>query len=368
MKLLNYAPFLLTALIFGGMKFFAIPPSKPTKTSDDGSHFKRDLRLRSPYERLQGQLLIDTSDSVLGEITVYRSAIRTTFRGREFVAIEREAERLRGTPAKFGDGSFKIDAFYGGILAMDHETEANFREYLAIHREWEAARPDSLTRQVALAMLLTEYAWFARGSGWSNTVTEEGWRLMKERLNKASQLLISASKFKEKDPAWFGAALRVGLGLGFEAKAMDFIVTNAKKDFPDYWPVDCARAYSLLPRWFGEPGDWEKYAEIASTNAEGAGAETYARIAIDLMNNHGDLFRESFVSWPRTKEGLEVMMERYPDSMVIRSQAAKLSAMAGDFRFAKERFDELESQWLGAVWSDADEFVIYRTAARRGRW
>ncbi len=160
----------------------------------------------------------------------------------------------------------------------------------------------------------------------------------------------------------------VGIGLGFDAKAMDFIVTSAKKDFPDYWPVDCARAYSLLPRWYGESGDWEKYAEIASSNAGGAGPETYSRIAIRLMSIHNDLFRETNVSWPRTKEGLELMMERYPDSKLIQSQAAKLGAMALDFHFAKERFDELGSQWIGAAWADADEFVIYRTAARRGRW
>lgn len=368
LKLLNYSPYLVAALAFGATKFFMVPSSNPPKTREGGSHLRRDLRLRSPYEQLQGKLLVDMSDSVHSEITVYRSAMSATFQNKEFVALEREAERLRGARGKFGDGSFKIDAFYDGVLAMDHETEANFHEHFAIHRDWEAARPDSLTRQVALAMLLTDYAWFARGSGWANTVTEEGGRLMRQRLNKASQILISASKFKEKDPAWFGAALRVGIGLGFDAKAMDFIVTSAKKDFPDYWPVDCARAYSLLPRWYGESGDWEKYAEIASSNAGGAGPETYARIAIRLMSIHNDLFRETNVSWPRTKEGLELMMERYPDSKLIQSQAAKLGAMALDFHFAKERFDELGSQWIGAAWADADEFVIYRTAARRGRW
>lgn len=67
---------------------------------------------------------------------------------------------------------------------------------------------------VAKAELFRDYAWDARGSGWANSVTEEGWKLMEERLKVAE---AAATKAWEMDPQCLRAAtamLGVELGQG----------------------------------------------------------------------------------------------------------------------------------------------------------
>ncbi|MFO1465163.1 MAG: hypothetical protein U1F35_01755 [Steroidobacteraceae bacterium] len=43
-------------------------------------------------------------------------------------------------------------------------------------------------------------AWKARGDGFSNTVTPEGWKLFEERLAKARKLMDEAESFAATNP------------------------------------------------------------------------------------------------------------------------------------------------------------------------
>ncbi|MDQ3621744.1 MAG: hypothetical protein M3463_04540 [Verrucomicrobiota bacterium] len=106
------------------------------------------------------------------------------------------------------------------------------------------------------------------------------------------------------------------------------------------------RAYSLLPRWHGEPGDWEAHAEQASARPDGLGVETYARIVINLRRYHENIFRETKASWPKTREGLEQLRKKYPTSLEILSNSALLATLAEDRPLAKEMFDRLGETYL----------------------
>ncbi|HEY5814594.1 MAG TPA: hypothetical protein VIT23_18310, partial [Terrimicrobiaceae bacterium] len=54
-------------------------------------------------------------------------------------------------------------------------------------------------RSYCRASFLITWAWTARGSDWANTVSKEGWRLMKERLAQATKLLDKASEAYPKN-------------------------------------------------------------------------------------------------------------------------------------------------------------------------
>jgi hypothetical protein len=192
---------------------------------------------------------------------------------------------------------------------------------------------------------------------------------MEERLAAARKVLEQARQLPEKDPYWWMAALSVALGQGWSKTDYDALVAEAVAFEPRYWGYHTSRAYSLLPRWYGEPGDWEAYAEQAAAAPEGLGAEIYARIVMGVRRYHEkNVFRESKASWPQTRAGLEVMLEKYPRSLDILSNAALLAAMAEDQEMAKPLFEKLGDSYLPSVWRKTERFVHFRNWAATGQW
>jgi hypothetical protein len=161
--------------------------------------------------------------------------------------------------------------------------------------------------------------------------------------------------------------LRVALGEGWPKAKYDALAAEAVAFEPKFWAFDTARAYSLLSRWHGAPGDWEAYAEQASARPEGLGAEAYARIAMSMRGYYENIFRESQASWPKTREGLEEMRKAYPDSLDILSNSALLAAQAGDRALSKEMFERLGDAYLPGVWGKPERFVQCRQWAQTGQ-
>ena len=97
-----------------------------------------------------------------------------------------------------------MSVFYWAIAEPEgHATEEDWKEHLKILNRWMAAKPQSVTARVALANAYTSYAWNARGSDSSDTVTESGWKLFGQRIGKAKQVLEQASRLKAKCPEWY---------------------------------------------------------------------------------------------------------------------------------------------------------------------
>jgi hypothetical protein len=149
-------------------------------------------------------------------------------------------------------------------------------------------------------------------------------------------------------------------GPGLERADYDDLVAEARAFEPAFWGYHVDRAYSLLPRWYGEPGDWEAYAERASNDLQGVGAAVYARIILELRRNYGNIFQESDASWPKTREGLQHLREAHPRSIGFTHVSALLAVMAGDREVAREMFDQIGEDYLKSVWREPELFLAMR--------
>jgi len=235
-----------------------------------------------------------------------------------------------------------------------------------IHQDWIAQFPTSITARIAYADFLREYAWHARGTDFADKVTEEGWRLFGERLESARKALAEARELTEKDSFWWEVALGVARGQQLPKNAYDQLLEEAKAIEPKFWGYDIARASSLLPRWYGEPGDWEAYADQAAARPDGLGAEIYARIVMALSGYYDNVFRETNASWPQVREGLIAMRQKYPRSFELLNHTALLSTLGGDRELAKETFAKLGDSYLPSVWGKPERFVRSRKWAETG--
>jgi hypothetical protein len=294
-------------------------------------------------------------DPIDEEITTFRANVRQMYNSSQFDELEKIAAKVRRDT--FGNGSWKIVQYYSSLECRSSEPEGMWRLHDRIHRDWIAKKPDSITARLAYADFFCSYAWHARGNGFAGSVTSEGWQLFHERLASAQKTLDEARKLKEKDPYFGLVALRVALGEGPSKAEHDALVSEAHAAEPKFWGYFTSRAYSLMPRWHGEPGDWEAFALKSANLPDGLGAELYARIVLHLMDFYGDIFVESDASWPKTREGLNLMMERYPDSLEIANEAAMLAVMAKDRDLARKIFARINGACVVHVWHGPERFL-----------
>lgn len=321
-----------------------------------------------PAVKAKAATLQPGKDPVPEQIFAFRNETRSAYNNRQFPELEKIAAELRRDKAVFANGSWKIFQFYNSFDLRDDELETMWALYKRIHEEWIAAFPESITARVAFADFMVGHAWQARGLGCADTVTAAAGRLFSERLGAARTILEDARKLPEKDPFWWLAALKVAKGQGWPKPEYDTLMEQAKTFEPKFWACDTERAFSLLPRWYGREGDWEAYAEAAAARPEGLGAEVYARIVISLRGSCDKIFEETKASWPKTREGLIVLLQKYPESIELASQASFPAAMNDDRALAQEMFARIGETYLPGVWRKPDRFIRVRNWTRTGKW
>jgi hypothetical protein len=156
----------------------------------------------------------------------------------------------------------------------DRETGASFAlidtiaEYLEIGRcgddpdfgaRWlrdvEAAPIAPWWRDMAEGIEHINLAWAARGGGWANTVTEEGWRGFGEHIAGARGCFVDAWKKHPDRPEPSVRMITVAMGGGDEdGSVRDWFERAVAAQ------LDCAAAYdhllsALMPRWGGSHED-----------------------------------------------------------------------------------------------------------------
>ena len=217
-----------------------------------------------------------------------------------------------------------------------------------------------LRARVELARFLRDYAWQARGSGWANSVKEEGWKLMGERLQAAAQVLAEAKQLDEKCPCYWSILQGVALGLQLDRKHYDNIFNAAIKQYPDYEYYYNNRATFLLPRWYGEDGELERDLEKSTDLIGGeAGDMVYAQVVWNV-HHYGcptNVFKENSLSWKRTDRGFEAILKKFPDSLKAKNEAAHLAALAEDPVAALKYFQLTKGQVDVSLWDDKDQYV-----------
>jgi ankyrin repeat protein len=102
-------------------------------------------------------------------------------------------------------------------------------------------------------------AWDARGGGWANSVTEEGWQGFHEHLGKARDLLTAASKLHPEWPETACMMITVTMGgVGNPGDTERAWFDRAVQAQVDYGSAYAAMMWALRPRWGGTLAEMEK--------------------------------------------------------------------------------------------------------------
>jgi len=283
----------------------------------------------------------------------------------QFDRLDQIADSLRRSRERWPDDTWTLRRFYRDtFLGERSRDEEQWKELVKHVRVWRETRPRSITAPVALATSLVGYAWSARGTGSADRVTREGARLMRERLDEARMVLMAARRLPQVCPYWWSAAQSVALGQGWEREEYERTFEEAVARHPDFEGYYTAKAYFLLPCWYGKPGEWEVFAtEIASRLPDTLAARVYAHIVWGQSEFYGNIFDETPASWERTKRGFRIMRAACPGSLEILSRFAYFACCALDRETAHGLFEALGDRVDLAVWRDARQFLRARAWA-----
>ncbi|MEO7931544.1 MAG: CPBP family intramembrane glutamic endopeptidase [Chthoniobacterales bacterium] len=271
---------------------------------------------------------------------------------QDTAGLEALAAELRVSKESLKSGTWLLTTFYECAVVVPEDDPAGDQTAMAFYEKWAADSPESITAQLCLAQAYVDYAWIARGSGWASTVTAEGQRLMDERLALAWKVLEKARGLPEKCPQWTVVAQSVALGQGWSHERYFAMVEEAIRREPTYGQTYNSACYWLLPRWYGEKGDFEKWiAKLADAHPEKD--KHYALLVwqADAMNMPDEMvFANDRLDWERAKRGFTIWTQQDPESLPLRNEFIHLAMLANDRATTRAQFDVIGGKYWPSFW------------------
>jgi hypothetical protein len=304
----------------------------------------------------------------LNDADRHEQVVREMLRQEKFDELDAVASAERLQKKRFPGGGWQLHDTYLFISqpsASDgvEVTDADWQAHLIKLQRWVTMNPNSVTARVALADAYVKYAWFARGTEFGDLVKDESWPLFERRLQMARDVLEKASGLKDKCPNWYAVMQSVALGQSWSQDERNALLEQAIKVEPLYYYYYQAHAFALQPRWGGEAGDSEKFADEIATRIGGKqGAAVYFEIAITLdcvgCAEGKAVFK--LLSWERIQKGYAAEEELYGTSNYKLNQFAHLAIRAEDQPVALQAFLHIGSKWSKDVWKSRAYFASCR--------
>lgn len=300
------------------------------------------------------------------EFVAYRQSVLQKFVNDDFAWIDREASKVRLTKARLPGGYWKLRALYDALEEPQTEEPSNgeWKTHINKLKRWMNDYPRSITARVALGATWKNYAWKARGGGYSDTVTDNDWELFDKRLATASEVLAEAASLDEGCPHWFVVSLWIGIGQSWDRDEFERMFEAAVKLEPTYYYLYQTKATYLLPRWHGEEGEWERFVNESTLNVGGhEGDIIFFAVYSQMLSLHDINFTKTHKrAWPRLLGGFRSIEKLYGVAPHRLNEACFFAFGAGDHRTAVELFDRIGEDFDKSVWRSKINFEVLRRA------
>ncbi len=224
-----------------------------------------------------------------------------------------------------------IASWYSYLTSPAYTESMDVPQHIEKLGEWRKQLPQSPTPLIVMGKTQIRYAWQARGGGFANTVTDEGWKLFQERIVEAQNYLEKAIELGVKEGEAFALLIEIAKDLSLARGTAEGYLKAGMKIDPSYCEMYSAMATYLLPRWHGEPGDIETFAAEVLTKVPGDdGFDIYGHIA--YQTNQFDPRMLYWGNYDRTAlaKSAETMVSRYPQARNLPYFSALCTMVAND--------------------------------------
>jgi hypothetical protein len=313
------------------------------------------------------------TDAYSSDIQAYRTALpRLKAHVADLLAhgnyedLDRLADTICIQKIRVARGEWLLDYVYFGLSAP---VGSNPEDHIAQLKAWTAARPQSITAHVALAGAYLGYAWAARGTGFADTVTPEGWALFYARSAEAKRILDDAANLTPMCPQWFQEMQAVARAQGWDRPRTAALFAQAIKFEPEHLQFYINYADYLLPKWYGQDGDTAAFAKQIGDSFGGAKGDLFyfkiGSIALDSDASHLGWASASHLDWARLQRGHQVLLERDGTNNYDMNSFARLAWGFNDAATAKRTFAQIGDRWAIYFWKTRARFDEARDWANK---
>ncbi|MBI5696451.1 MAG: hypothetical protein HZC51_12090 [Nitrospirae bacterium] len=284
-----------------------------------------------------------------------------------FTEIENLAKDIRDNDGRFPEGVHK-QMYLTEVAKRYGKNEEGFVAYFDKLHKWSEQFPGSSTERLFEAKAWNDYAWFARGDGFADIVTEKGWKLFDERIKKAYEIASIEPESKTDDYQERYILLQtIARAQSWDRERYDRLFQEAIALDPHYYRFYCERAFYLLPRWYGSPEEWKEFAINALVNVpEKDRPELYTRIVWSIFNAR-EFQDMGEISWPLMRQGVQDIMARYPGSRWNLNNFAAFALRAQDWGTAFELIALIGDDPYIEVWGSRKSYNEFRYVATQAQ-
>ena len=301
---------------------------------------------------------------LVDDVAPFKADLVKKLDDKQYVELERLEQELRASKARFAGGDWKLYHFYEALTAghviEDAPLESDWTSVIAALKEWQKHSPKSPLPALMLADAYHSYAWFARGTGRAETVKEGQWGIFKDRLNQAAFHLNASLRLSgNANPQWHTTALGIATGLEWPRDRAETLVKEAAAIEPLYQHAYSAMANYLLPQWFGERGDWERFAVETAERVGGLeGSAIYNHIVLRAARGYTrDAFlKDANVNWRKIQWSFADREKLYGTGVQPLNAMLRLSVGAGDHEASAAFLKRIGDSWDQSVWKTRQHF------------
>lgn len=139
---------------------------------------------------------------------------------------------------------------------------------------------------------------------------------MNARLGQAAPLMRALVPHIKETPLVFGGLQAWALLAGMPRRVYFPLLGQAQAAFPTYSGFAMETATFLLPRWYGRPDEWERFATAQANRVGGKrGDILYADIVGNQAFLFGEASKETSASYARLKRGLQAAIHSGRDPL-----------------------------------------------------
>jgi hypothetical protein len=275
---------------------------------------------------------------------VYSGIFYEALINRDFDLIDRAADEARESKEQTLAGVWKLERIYDGLEhPRDKTSDAEWKRHSRLLREWMEKEPDSETAPVAVAASMFKFGWNARGHGYADSVSSESSKLFAERVALARNLLTSITA-RTSCPMWYSLMLQIALSENWDREAYEELWEHAVQFEPTWYEYYRQKAIYLLPKWHGEPGDLDAYANSYATRPGDDNARIYFLIIQCASATDQSERQKPLAHYDVFKQGFSEMRKAHGVTRRTQGIAFEKAMLARDSAFAQEVMADINAK------------------------
>lgn len=225
------------------------------------------------YAKLSKELGLDPADDIRKDPGVVAEARRyeaiLLARKQDYAGLDAHLAAFPEPAAWTSADAVMIPQLYQRLAAWFAQSEG----------AWLKARPKSADAHFVQGMCTLQRAWAARGSGYANTVKEDGWKVWRKLIPIAKAQTDKALELDPKHPLALAQRLKIDRCISAPQEVFEEHFAEAVAAAGTVYEVYEEALWFNLPRW---GGTWARcWKMIAKLSERSPGHETRLRILVE---------------------------------------------------------------------------------------